>query len=81
MLVGSTGTTIIGVLALVIGVLLLSGASAGALVRRSGHAVKRAHTRATSCPADRGAGATRAGDPDPHDGRPRPSTPCTTIQT
>ncbi|HEY6069670.1 MAG TPA: DNA translocase FtsK, partial [Gaiellaceae bacterium] len=28
------------------GVLLLSGASAGALVRRSGHAVKRAHSRA-----------------------------------
>jgi DNA segregation ATPase FtsK/SpoIIIE, S-DNA-T family len=46
LLVGSTGTTIIGVLALVIGTLLLSGASAGALVRRSGHAVKRAHTRA-----------------------------------
>jgi len=46
LLVGSTGTTIIGVLALVVGTLLLSGASAGALVRRSGHAVKRAHTRA-----------------------------------
>src|SRR5947208_8153566 len=46
MLVGATGTTIIGVLALVIGALLLSGASAGALVRRSGHAVRRAHTRA-----------------------------------
>src|SRR5438874_11753363 len=46
LLVGSTGTTIIGVLALVIGALLLSGASAGALVRRSGHAVRRAHTRA-----------------------------------
>ena len=46
MLVGSTGTTIIGVLALVIGALLLSGASAGALIRRSGHAVRRAHTRA-----------------------------------
>src|SRR6266550_9409673 len=46
MLVGSTGTTIIGVLALVIGTLLLSGASAGALVRRSGHAVRRAHSRA-----------------------------------
>jgi DNA segregation ATPase FtsK/SpoIIIE, S-DNA-T family len=45
-LVGSTGTTIIGVLALVVGVLLVTGASAGALVRRSGHAVKRAHTRA-----------------------------------
>jgi DNA segregation ATPase FtsK/SpoIIIE, S-DNA-T family len=46
LLVGSTGTTIIGVLALVVGGLLLSGASAGALVRRSGHAVKRAHSRA-----------------------------------
>ncbi|MFL5981985.1 MAG: DNA translocase FtsK, partial [Gaiellaceae bacterium] len=45
-LVGSTGTTIIGILALVVGTLLLSGASAGALVRRSGHAVRRAHTRA-----------------------------------
>jgi S-DNA-T family DNA segregation ATPase FtsK/SpoIIIE len=45
-LVGATGTTIIGVLALVIGALLLSGASAGALVRRSGHAVRRAHHRA-----------------------------------
>jgi S-DNA-T family DNA segregation ATPase FtsK/SpoIIIE len=46
LLVGATGTTIIGVLALVIGALLLSGASAGALVRRSGHAVRRAHSRA-----------------------------------
>src|SRR2546430_1038615 len=46
MLVGGTGTTIIGILALVIGGLLLSGASAGALVRRSGHAVRRAHIRA-----------------------------------
>src|SRR3954468_10681398 len=46
LLVGSTGTTIIGVLALVVGALLLTGASAGALVRRSGHAVKRAHSRA-----------------------------------
>jgi DNA segregation ATPase FtsK/SpoIIIE, S-DNA-T family len=46
LLVGSTGTTIIGVLALVAGTLLLSGASAGALIRRSGHAVSRAHSRA-----------------------------------
>jgi DNA segregation ATPase FtsK/SpoIIIE, S-DNA-T family len=46
LLLGSTGTTIVGVLALVIGSLLLSGASVGALVRRSGHAVRRAHTRA-----------------------------------
>jgi S-DNA-T family DNA segregation ATPase FtsK/SpoIIIE len=46
LLLGTTGTTILGVLALVIGALLLSGASAGALVRRSGHAVRRAHSRA-----------------------------------
>jgi len=46
LLLGTTGTTILGVLALVIGGLLLSGASAGAIVRRSGHAVRRAHTRA-----------------------------------
>jgi DNA segregation ATPase FtsK/SpoIIIE, S-DNA-T family len=46
LLLGSTGTTIVGVLALVVGGLLLSGASAGAIVRRSGHAVKRAHHRA-----------------------------------
>jgi S-DNA-T family DNA segregation ATPase FtsK/SpoIIIE len=46
LLVGSTGTAIIGVLALLVGVLLLTGASAGALVRRSGHAVRRAHDRA-----------------------------------
>jgi DNA segregation ATPase FtsK/SpoIIIE, S-DNA-T family len=45
-LLGATGTTLVGVLALVIGSLLLSGASAGALVRRSGHAVRRAHVRA-----------------------------------
>jgi DNA segregation ATPase FtsK/SpoIIIE, S-DNA-T family len=46
LLLGRTGTTILGVLALVIGVLLLTGASVGALVRGSGHAVKRAHSRA-----------------------------------
>src|SRR6266540_318840 len=45
-LLGTTGSTLVGILALVIGALLLSGASAGALVRRSGHAVRRAHTRA-----------------------------------
>src|SRR5712691_5167038 len=50
-LVGVTGTTIIGVLALATGALLLSGASAGALVRRSGHAVRRAHSRARAARA------------------------------
>ena len=81
LLVGSTGTTIIGVLALVIGTLLLSGASAGALVRRSGHAVRRAHTRARRA---------RPLEHEPH--RPAPViplrigsshrwTPCTTFRT
>jgi DNA segregation ATPase FtsK/SpoIIIE, S-DNA-T family len=46
LLVGATGTTIIGILALLIGTLLLTGASAGALVRGSGHAVRRAHKKA-----------------------------------
>src|SRR5204863_4823663 len=68
MLVGVTGTTIIGVLALVIGALLLSGASAGALVRRSGHAVRRAHTR-----------ARRALPPEPA-ARPAPVIPLRAVE-
>jgi DNA segregation ATPase FtsK/SpoIIIE, S-DNA-T family len=40
------GATILGVLALVVGALLLTGASAGAIVRRSGHAVRRAAAKA-----------------------------------
>ena len=52
LLLGTTGTTILGVLALVVGALLLSGASAGALVRRSGHAVRRAHHRARRARAE-----------------------------
>ena len=63
-LLGTTGTTILGVLAFVVGVLLLSGASAGALVRRSGHAVRRAHTR-----------ARRAGQYEPIAAAPAPVIP------
>ncbi|HET8605742.1 MAG TPA: DNA translocase FtsK [Gaiellaceae bacterium] len=46
-LIGGTGTTIVGVLALLCGALLLSGASLGAILRRSGRAVRTAasHTR------------------------------------
>jgi S-DNA-T family DNA segregation ATPase FtsK/SpoIIIE len=40
--IGSTGTTIVGVLALLAGALLLSGASLGAILRRSGHVVRAA---------------------------------------
>jgi S-DNA-T family DNA segregation ATPase FtsK/SpoIIIE len=41
-LLGETGSLIVGLTALVMGSLLLSGASAGAVLRRSGHAVRRA---------------------------------------
>lgn len=41
-LLGSTGATIVGVTTLVVGALLLSGASAGALLRGSGRAVRSA---------------------------------------
>src|SRR5262245_555286 len=40
--VGRTGTTILGVLGLLVGGLLVSGASAGALLRHSGRAVRAA---------------------------------------
>jgi DNA segregation ATPase FtsK/SpoIIIE, S-DNA-T family len=49
-LLGGTGSTILGVTALTIGALLLSGASAGALLRRSGHAVRRAARRPAPTP-------------------------------
>jgi len=39
-LLGSTGATLLGVTAALVGVLLLTGASVGALLRRSGHAVR-----------------------------------------
>jgi hypothetical protein len=44
--VGVTGSTILGALLLLVGGLLLSGASLGAILRRSGHGVRRAATRA-----------------------------------
>jgi S-DNA-T family DNA segregation ATPase FtsK/SpoIIIE len=40
--IGATGSTILGVLLLVVGVLLLSGASLGAILRRSHHRVRHA---------------------------------------
>jgi len=45
-LLGTTGATIVGVTTLVVGLLLLTGASLGAALRRSGHAVRRAHGHA-----------------------------------
>jgi len=43
---GSTGVLIVGVTTLIAGVLLLTGASAGAVIRRSGHAAVRATAEA-----------------------------------
>jgi S-DNA-T family DNA segregation ATPase FtsK/SpoIIIE len=45
LLLGSTGATIVGVTTLAVGALLLSGASVGALLRRSQHAVRIAASR------------------------------------
>jgi S-DNA-T family DNA segregation ATPase FtsK/SpoIIIE len=45
-LLGRVGVTILGATLLLAGMLLLTGASVGALVRRSGHAVRRARTAA-----------------------------------
>jgi S-DNA-T family DNA segregation ATPase FtsK/SpoIIIE len=42
---GSTGATILGVLLTVVGTLFLTGASLGAILRRSGRAVRSAHAR------------------------------------
>src|SRR6476659_9222084 len=44
-LIGTTGTRILGAFLLVAGVLLVSGASAGAFLRRSGHAMRSAAKR------------------------------------
>jgi DNA segregation ATPase FtsK/SpoIIIE, S-DNA-T family len=45
LMLGSTGATIAGVTTLAVGVLLLSGASLGALLRRSHHAVRTAASK------------------------------------
>ncbi len=45
-LLGTTGATLVGLTLLVAGALLLSGASAGAILRRSGTALKGASTKA-----------------------------------
>src|SRR5215471_6298362 len=46
--VGATGSLLLGVLLMLVGSLLLTGASLGALLRRSGHGLHRAARRAKS---------------------------------
>jgi len=43
--IGSAGATIVGVLLALVGTLFLTGASLGAILRRSGRVVRHAHTR------------------------------------
>src|SRR6185312_6406771 len=45
---GTTGATILGVLLTIAGVTFLTGTSVGAVLRRTGHVVHLAHTRARS---------------------------------
>ena len=49
-LAGGTGATIAGVTLLTAGLLLVSGASAGAILRRSGHVIRRAGVHARRLP-------------------------------
>jgi S-DNA-T family DNA segregation ATPase FtsK/SpoIIIE len=78
---GTTGATILGVLLTVVGVLFLTGASLGALLRRSGHAVRTAHSRVRR---ERAARPRPEPDPlsfetGPFDALPRPETPVDAV--
>jgi S-DNA-T family DNA segregation ATPase FtsK/SpoIIIE len=57
---GTTGATILGVLLTIAGVLFLTGASLGAILRRSGHVMHRAHAH-VRVRRER----DRVGDPEP----------------
>ena len=78
-LIGSTGVLILGTFTLLAGLLLLTGASVGAIVRRSQGAVQSVRRRAT---AARGAGARRGHPARAARGPARPSwTASTTTRT
>ena len=66
---GTTGATILGVLLTIAGLLLLTGASLGAILRRTGHAVHAAHTRV------RAAKLASEQEPPPVEERGRPLAP------
>jgi DNA segregation ATPase FtsK/SpoIIIE, S-DNA-T family len=74
-LLGETGATLVGVTGVVAGSLLLTGASAGALLRRTGHAVHRAGSSARrNLPRQRLRLPTLATEPPPVLA-PKPSPP------
>jgi DNA segregation ATPase FtsK/SpoIIIE, S-DNA-T family len=65
---GTAGATILGVLLTIVGVLFLTGASLGAIVRRSGHAVRHASRR-----------VRRERPPAPSRERPRAAAPLAAV--
>ena len=67
--IGATGSTILGILLLLVGSLLLSGASLGAILRRSGHTVRLAAAHARSRRAER----ETAREPWPEPAAPLPA--------
>ena len=75
---GGTGVAIVGVLCLIAGVLLLSGASAGALIRRGAHAAKRSFDRPVREPVADGPPSSSLRPMQP---RSRSSTPPRTTRT
>ena len=66
--IGATGSLLLGVFLTLVGSLLLSGASLGALLRRSGRGIHHAARRARSRPA-----GDPSGWPEPQPVRPAPS--------
>ena len=62
-LLGSTGATILGSFTLLAGALLLTGASAGAILRHSGHAARRAGGAARRAVAERPSRPERSARP------------------
>jgi S-DNA-T family DNA segregation ATPase FtsK/SpoIIIE len=66
--IGATGSLLLGVLLILVGSLLLSGASLGALLRRSGRGLQVAARNARSRPREEAAGW-----PEPQPIRPAPS--------
>ncbi len=76
-LIGQTGAAIIGGALLVAGLLLVTGASTGAILRRTGHAVKRAGSgarRAFEWPSSE---SQTAEDVDVHEPAPTPTVVAT----
>jgi S-DNA-T family DNA segregation ATPase FtsK/SpoIIIE len=79
--VGAAGSTTLGVLLAATGLLLLTGASLGAILRRSGHAVRRASTRVRrERPGDRSSPAEPTPKPPPRLEQALPEPPVDVTQ-